>query len=57
MISVDADPFFGFLRPDLSLRGYRNRCFLVAVCCLIVRRLNLELAANRLLYQQVKIPG
>ena len=30
MISVDDYPFFGFLRPDLSPRGNRNRCFLVA---------------------------
>ena len=28
----------GFRRPDLSPRGYRNRCFLVALCCLIIRR-------------------
>ena len=32
MISVDAYPFFGFLRPDLSPWGYRHRCFLVALC-------------------------
>ena len=30
-ISVDAYPFFGFLKPDLSPWGYRNRCFLVAL--------------------------
>ena len=48
--------FFGFLRPDLSPWGYGNRCFLVALCRLIVRRPNLEVATKRLLHQQVKIP-
>ena len=57
MISVDAYPFFGFLRPDLSPQGYGNRCFLVALCCHLVRRLNLEVATKRLLHKQVKIPG
>ena len=45
--------FFGFLKPDLSPWGYRNRCFLVALCCLIVRRPNLKVATKRLLHQQV----
>ena len=49
--------FFGFPRPDLSLWEYRNRCFLVAQCRLIVRRPNLEVATKRLLHQQVKIQG
>ena len=49
VISVDAYPFFGFLRPDLSPWGYRNRCFLVVLCCLIVRRLNLDVATKKLL--------
>ena len=41
MISVDAYPFFAFL--DLTvILGKRNRCFLVALCHLIVRRPNLE---------------
>ena len=57
VISVHAYPFFGFLRPDLSPRGYGSTCFLVALCHLIVRRLNLEVATKRLLHQQVKIPG
>ena len=57
VISVDAYPFLGFLRPDLSPSGYRNRCFLVALCCLIVRRQNWRVATKRLLNQQVKIPG
>ena len=54
---VVAVAFFGFHRPDLSPWGYRNRCFLVALCCLIVRRPNLEVATKRLLHQQVKIQG
>ena len=49
--------YFGFLRPDLSPREYRNKCFLVALCCLIVKRPNLEVATKRLLHQQEKIPG
>ena len=55
VISVDAYSFFGFLRPDMSPWGYGNRCFLDALCCLIVRRPNLEVATRRLLCQQVKI--
>ena len=51
VISVDAYPFFGFLRPDLSPRGYWSRCSLVALCRLIVRRPNLEVATKRLLHQ------
>ena len=34
-----------------------GRCFLVALCHLIVRRPNLEVGTKRLLPQQVKIPG
>ena len=56
VISVDAYTFTGFLRPDLPFWGYRNRCFLVALCHLIVRRLNLEVTTKHLLYQQIKIP-
>ena len=52
-----AVPFFGFLRLDLSPSGYENRCFLVTLSSLIVRRPNLEVATKRLLHQQVKIPG
>ena len=48
---------FGFFRLDLSPWGYRNRCFLVALCHMIVRRLNLEVATKRLLHQQVKYWG
>ena len=68
VISVDAYPFsgyclffldpypYGFLRPDLSPWECRNRCFLVALCCLVVRRPNLEVATMRLFHHQVKIP-
>ena len=42
VITVDAYAFFGYLRPDLSPSGYRNRCFLAAVCHLAIRRPNLE---------------
>ena len=57
VISLDAYPFFGFLRTDMSPWGDGNRCFLVALCRLIVRTPNLEVATKRLLHQQVKIPG
>ena len=56
VISIDVYPFC-FIRPDLWPRGYRNRCSLVALCCLIVRRRNLEVATKRLHHQQVKILG
>ena len=46
--------FYFVLRPDL--RGYGNRCFLVALCYLIVRRPTLEVVTKRLLHQHVKIP-
>ena len=48
VISVDTYP---------SPWGYSKRCFLVAVCRLIARRPNLEVATERLLHQQVKIQG
>ena len=35
----------------------RNRSYLVALDCLIVRRRNLEVATKRLLHQQVKYQG
>ena len=57
VISLDTYLFFGFLRTGLSPGGYKNKCFLVALCCLIVRRPNLEVVTKRLLHQQVKIPG
>ena len=46
VISVDAYSFFGFLRHDLLPWGYRNRYFPVALCCLIVRRPNLEVVTK-----------
>ena len=46
-----------FLRPDLPPWEYRNSCFLVPLCCLIVTRPNLEVASKRLLHQQVKCQG
>ena len=36
---------------------YRNRCFLVKLCCLIVSRLNLEVATKMLLYSAGKNIG
>ena len=57
VISVVDYHFFGFLRPDLSPLGYGNRCFLVGLCHLIVRRLNLEVATKRFFLQQVKLLG
>ena len=56
VISVDAYPFLAF--SDLTCHiVYGSRCFLVALCHLIVRRRNLEAATKRLLHQQVKLPG
>ena len=52
--SVDAYPFLAFTDLTCHLTGCRNTCFLVALCCLIVRRPNLEEATKRLLHQQVK---
>ena len=46
---------FGFLRPVLSPWAYTNRCFLVALCCLIVRTPNLEVATKRLFHQHLKL--
>ena len=56
-ISVNVYSFFSFHRPDLSPWGYRNRFFLVALCCLIVRTPNLEVATKWLLHQVLKILG
>ena len=47
--------FFGFLRPDLSPWGYMDKCFLLALYCLIVRRPNLEVATKKLVHQQAEI--
>ena len=56
MISVDAYRFLTFSNLNCHL-GYRNRCFLVVLYRLIVRRPDLEVVTKRLLHQQVKIPG
>ena len=37
--------------------NHKTWCFLIALCSLIVRRPNLEVATKRLLHQQVKIMG
>ena len=50
--------FFGFPKPDLSPREYMDRCFpVVALCHLIVRRQNLEVATKKFFYQQLNILG
>ena len=46
-----------FVRTDLSPREYVNKCFLVGLCPLIVRRPNLKVATKWVLHQQVKIQG
>ena len=59
-MSVDACPFLAFsdLTCHLEVTGIGvYRCFLVALCHLIVRRPNSEVATKRLLHQQLKIPG
>ena len=56
VISVHAYPFLAFSDVTCHLE-MGNRCFLVSLCRLIVRRPNLEVAAKRLLHQQVKILG
>ena len=59
VISVDAYPYplMLYIRLDLSPEGYKNKCFLVAMSCLTVRRPNLQSATKRFLHQQVKISG
>ena len=42
VVSVNAYPFLGFPRPDLLLWEYGNTCFLIRLCHLIKRRLNLK---------------
>ena len=42
--------FFYFLKPDMSPWRYRNWCFLVALCNMIVRRQKLEIATKRVLH-------
>ena len=46
-----------FVRTDLSPREYMNKCFLVGLRPLIVRRRNLKVATKWVLHQQIKIQG
>ena len=57
VISVDVYTFLAFSILTCHIKDTRNRCFLVALCRLIVRWPNLELATKRLLCQQVKKQG
>ena len=57
VVSVDPYPFFAFSGVTCHLEYTGNRCFLVALCRLIVRGPYLEVETKRLLHQQVKIPG
>ena len=57
VISIDAYPFLAFSDLTCHLEDTGIGVFLVALCHLIVRRLNLEVVTKRLLHQQVKIPG
>ena len=45
--------FFGFLGTDLLPLGHSKMCLPVALCCLIVRGLDLELVSKRLIYLQI----
>ena len=54
VISVDAYHFLAFLDLTCHHEDIEIGFFLVALCCLMVRRPNLEVATNRLCHQQVK---
>ena len=54
VINVDAYPFLAFL--DLICR-LKDRCFMIALCRLTVMRPNVEVATERLVHQQVEMPG
>ena len=56
VISVDTYCFLSFLDLTCHLQE-KQRCFLVALCHLVVRRPNLQLATKKLLHKQVKILG
>ena len=56
VISVDAYPFLAFSGLTCHLED-TGIGVLVALCCLIVRRPNLEVVTKRLLHQQVKMLG
>ena len=55
VISVDIYPFFTFSDLNCYLEDTRIGV-LVALCCLIIKRLSLEVATKRSLHHQVKIP-
>ena len=57
VISVDAYPFLAFSDLNCHPDDTGIRCFLVVLCHLIVRKLNLEVATKRLLHRQVKLSG
>ena len=50
-------PIFSYFLHELSPWGYISRCFLVALCHLVLWRTNLEVATKRFLHQQLKILG
>ena len=50
-------PIFAYFLDDLPPWRYMSRCFLVALCCLVLWRVNLKVATKRHLHQQLKIPG
>ena len=54
VINVDAHSFFSFLRPNLSPWGCRIWCFLVSLCCPIVKRPNLEKVTTRVFDQHLR---
>ena len=56
VISVDAYSFLVFQEMTCHLDD-TGICFLVALCHLIVRRSNLEVATMRFLHQLVKMQG
>ena len=55
VISVNAYPFLALSDLTCDLEDTGIRCFLVALCRLIVGRPNLEVATKSLLHQQVKM--
>ena len=56
VISIDAYPFLAFSDLTCHLEHTSYKCFLVALCLVIIRRLNLKSVKTRLLHQQVQMP-
>ena len=54
VISVDAYQFLAFLDLTCHHEDIEIGVFLVTLCCLMVRRPNLEVATKRFRHQQVK---